>query len=295
MPPTKKEEEMQKKVMLDDDSSDEDDSSNESSSNSDSGSESDSGSDSGSDSDDSDSDSDDDDDSDSESGSDSDDDTPKKKSKKDANEEKKEEEESAPSAIYKIRQISSKLSWLLDDLHKTFKPKSVPKIDPKDVFPYPYISLPQSPTTKQYGYDRNVVHIEQPQTHYVTHHKLPISSPLRHGNTVDRGAGGNYIFPSYAAPPSQDGITLFTKHAFVVYMTFCVKKSRNCIEITVITNRKTLQKINGKNATENLYFHAIFQTNLFPHPIMSRIKQMQRRNYLHPMQSRRMMRRWKMA
>ena len=33
-----------------------------------------------------------------------------------------------------------------------------------------------------------------------------ISSPKKHGNQTDRGAGGSYLYPSYAKPPSANGI-----------------------------------------------------------------------------------------
>ena len=141
----------------------------------------------------------------------------KKKKKKGKGDEKKEEEDI--NTIYKIQQISSKLSWLLDDLHKTFKPKSVPKIDPKNVFPYPYEPVPQdSPSTlkKNYRYNHEYLNDIQHKTenedhlkvHFATHNKSPISSPIRHGNEVDRGVGGHYIFPSYAAPPSKNGMKI---------------------------------------------------------------------------------------
>eukprot|EP01083_Nonionella_stella_P293374 997672_1 len=202
MPITKRKDELEDKYFLDDDSSDEeeDESSDDSDDEeSDSGSDSDdSGSGSGSDSDDSDSDSDD----ESSSGSDSDDSSlkKKKKGKNSKNDEKKDEEDDQPmSTLYKIRQISSKLSWLLDDLHKTFKPKSVPKIDPKDVFPYPYIAIPQFSPSKHYQHNNVIIESNN-------NLKSPISSPIRHGNAIDRGTGGNYIFPSYALPPSKNEI-----------------------------------------------------------------------------------------
>ena len=217
MPKTKRE--LYENSLLDDDSSDEDESDDESDDESGSGSGSGSDDESGSGSD---SDSDDDDD---ESGSGSDDDSSddsssdkkKKKKKKKGKDDEKKDEEDDVNTIYKIQQISSKLSWLLDDLHKTFKPKSVPKINPKDVFPYPYTSLPQqSPESKKY-YKYNHQYIndlqnenkneqdQDPKVHFSTHNKSPISSPIRHGNEVDRGVGGHYIFPSYAAPPSKNG------------------------------------------------------------------------------------------
>jgi len=198
--------------LLDDDSSDEEESGDES--DDESGSDNDSDSESGSD-DESDSGSgseDDDSDDESGSGSDTDDSPSTKKNKKKNNnkdDEKKDEEDNGSNAIYKIQQISSKLSWLLDDLHKTFKPKSVPKIDPKNVFPYQYTSIPQhSPQSKHYHDDTNREH----QIHIKSHHKSPISSPIRHGDSVDRGAGGNYIFPSYAAPPSKNEIKKLYKN-----------------------------------------------------------------------------------
>merc|ERR1712154_69069 len=123
-------------------------------------------------------------------------------------------------------QISSKLSYLLDDLHKTFKPKSVPQIDPKTVFPYPctsllppytYSQIPQhSPQSKHYHLNNHNTEtndeLRQPLVHYGANTKSPISSPIRHGNNVDRGAGGNYIFPSYAAPPSKNEIKKLYKN-----------------------------------------------------------------------------------
>ena len=137
----------------------------------------------------------------------------KKKKKKGKDDEKKEEED--VNTIYKIQQISSKLSWLLDDLHKTFKPKSVPKIDPKNVFPYPYQPVPQQSPSKlkdNYRYNHQYINDVQhnPKIHFATHNKSPISSPIRHGNEVDRGVGGHYIFPSYAAPPSKNGMIVKT-------------------------------------------------------------------------------------
>merc|ERR1712129_506853 len=139
----------------------------------------------------------------------------KKKSKKNKKNGAKEEEyaDDGISSIYKIKQISSKLSYLLDDLHKTFKPKSVPQIDPNTVFPYPctsllppyvYKKIPQDSPKSKYDHLRN----RNTETNELLQEPLksPISSPIRHGNQVDQGAGGNYIFPSYAEPPSKNEI-----------------------------------------------------------------------------------------
>jgi len=235
MPVTTAEDELALLHLLQDgDDSSNDDSGDESSDDeSDSGSGDDSGDsdddDSDTDDDESGSGSDDDDSDDDDSGSDSDSDdsssSKKKKKKKgkksNADEEKKDAEDLGPSAIFRIQQISSKLSFLLDDLHKTFKPKSVPKIDPKTVFPYPYAVIPQ--TSPQRGYNRHPLisdigrhsaEQEEPltQIHSAAHPKSPISSPLRHGNSVDRGAGGNFVFPSYAAPPTQSEIKKLYKN-----------------------------------------------------------------------------------
>merc|ERR1719419_260766 len=122
----------------------------------------------------------------------------KSKNEKETEEENEEEKEDdfEGSAIFRIQQISSKLSFLLDDLHRTFKPKSVPRIDPQSVFPqYPYRSLPTDSPKLLWKSRRDE-----------TARKLtppPISSPLRHGDHVDRGTGGDFIFPEYAAPPTQ--------------------------------------------------------------------------------------------
>jgi len=240
--PVSIEDEMKEKDHFLDDG---DDSSDESESDSgDDSSDDESGDDSGSDSDD-DSDDEDDDDDDSGSGSDSDDDDSdddsesgsgsgsgsdsddsskkkkkKKKSKKDKTESKEEKEEDddlGGSAIFKIQQISAKLSYVLDDLHRTFKPKSIPKIDPQSVFPYPYKSLPTDSPKKLWKSKSQEIEPEHddmhsPQRHFATHSKSPISSPIRHGDHVDRGAGGNYIYPSYAAPPSQHEIKKLYKN-----------------------------------------------------------------------------------
>jgi len=141
----------------------------------------------------------------------------KKGKEKKAKEEKEEEEDLGGNAIFRIQQISTKLSFLLDDLHRTFKPKSVPKIDPQSVFPYPYTSLPTDSPKRLWrtkpARDIEPKPVEEadepldgPRRHFATHSKSTISSPIRHGDHVDRGAGGNYIYPSYAAPPSQHEI-----------------------------------------------------------------------------------------
>ena len=133
-------------------------------------------------------------------GSDSDDSSKKKKKKKSKSktenkEEKKEEEDLGGNAIFRIQQISTKLSYLLDDLHRTFKPKSVPKIDPQSVFPYPYTSLPtDSPNRLWRSKSTETIKDEtetdgSPHRHFSTHCKSPISSPIRHGDHVDRGEG----------------------------------------------------------------------------------------------------------
>eukprot|EP00485_Elphidium_margaritaceum_P003405 CAMPEP_0202695726 /NCGR_PEP_ID=MMETSP1385-20130828/9250_1 /ASSEMBLY_ACC=CAM_ASM_000861 /TAXON_ID=933848 /ORGANISM="Elphidium margaritaceum" /LENGTH=453 /DNA_ID=CAMNT_0049351803 /DNA_START=59 /DNA_END=1420 /DNA_ORIENTATION=- len=263
MPSTLIDEELESTKLLGDDSSDEaesgDDESGTASSN-ESGSGSDDESADDSDGDDDDSDDDDDEDSDDEddsgsdsgSGSDSDSDsnsdsdassskkkTKKKNKKAKAEEEKKEDENNSVPAVFKIQQISSRLSWLLDDLHRTFKPKSVPKLDPQQVFPYPYTPLSQqSPNSSLKAV---------PSTS--TNPKSPISSPVRHGNAVDRGSGGNFIYPSYAAPPSKNEIkSLYANYSDKERVKIDRNQQREKQRKSLFTDRS---KQNDENVWEN--------------------------------------------
>jgi len=111
-----------------------------------------------------------------------------------ANDEEKEEEEDdvRGSAIFRIQQISSKLSFLLDDLHRTFKPKAVPRIAPDSVFPqYPYRSLPTD-SPKRLWRNRKEDTISLPP--------ISINSPRCDGHCE---TGGEFVFPEYAAPPTE--------------------------------------------------------------------------------------------
>jgi len=118
----------------------------------------------------------------------------KSKNEKETEDTKQEEKEDdfEGSAIFRIQQISSKLSFLLDDLHRTFKPKAVPRIAPDSVFPqYPYRSLPTD-SPKRLWRNRKEDTISLPP--------ISINSPRCDGHCE---TGGEFVFPEYAAPPTE--------------------------------------------------------------------------------------------